>query len=369
MMKNFLIIFIGLCVTVTAAPQSAVSNHYNYDNDDNDGNFNLNPAKERACLVQVAGKDTVEGVCVDEGTCLMNKTIAIYGDIEPNAELRTSFYTCGGLQWCCIDPVANKSTTTEAPLTPTTPPPSIELTTDESTRRFGEPAPSVPRKSCRTALKDSCPWCVALYRINPRTNADELFCSGAVIGSRFVLTTAKCALAHRRSDLWVQLPGDSRQYPVNTTVRHNKFHSGTQAYDVAFLLLNEDVEWPEGKQENLGACLGLKTPLEGDCVAITFDDSDQLKFTPLTVTTRSCSQQGSTDDAACGRAFSGGCSVAPGSPVMCPSGSDDLIIAGLVRQVCKQDATLLGSLMPSAEWITDQLTNLTLATSQYTYKL
>ncbi|KAI8432984.1 hypothetical protein MSG28_013866 [Choristoneura fumiferana] len=228
MMKNFLIIFIGLCVTVTAAPQSAVSNHYNYDNDDNDGNFNLNPAKERACLVQVAGKDTVEGVCVDEGTCLMNKTIAIYGDIEPNAELRTSvgrpptkwtddlvkaplilpvdggrfhpkngglvgrpweayveqwtsygwydddndtgdvesfdlflqraildpickffahFYTCGGLQWCCIDPVANKSTTTEAPLTPTTPPPSIELTTDESTRRFGEPAPSVPRKS------------------------------------------------------------------------------------------------------------------------------------------------------------------------------------------------------------------------------
>ncbi|KAI8432985.1 hypothetical protein MSG28_013867 [Choristoneura fumiferana] len=290
-------------------------------------------------------------------------------------------------------------------------------------------------------------------KINPRTNADELFCSGAVIGSRFVLTTAKCALAHRRSDLWVQLPGDSRQYPVNTTVRHNKFHSGTQAYDVAFLLLNEDVEWPEGKQENLGACLGLKTPLEGDCVAITFDDSDQLKFTPLTVTTRSCSQQGSTDDAACGRAFSGGCSVAPGSPVMCPSGaskfihdeviggrkwpelfrekhgaamplfvrlgggtavppnktiighflksntdqehatrwlpqhahyapplcsrdcptkltpSDDLIIAGLVRQVCKQDATLLGSLMPSAEWITDQLTNLTLATSQYTYKL
>ncbi|KAI8432987.1 hypothetical protein MSG28_013869 [Choristoneura fumiferana] len=55
--------------------------------------------------------------------------------------------------------------------------------------------------------------------------------------------------------------------------------------------------------------------------------------------------------------------------ILLESSSDDLIIAGLVRQVCKQDATLLGSLMPSAEWITDQLTNLTLATSQYTYKL
>ncbi|KAI8432988.1 hypothetical protein MSG28_013870 [Choristoneura fumiferana] len=87
-MKNFLIIFIGLCVTVTAAPQSAVSNGYNYDNDDN---LDLSPPKERACLVQVAGKVTV-GVCVDEGTCLMNNTIAIYGGIGQNTELRSSLY-------------------------------------------------------------------------------------------------------------------------------------------------------------------------------------------------------------------------------------------------------------------------------------
>ncbi|KAI8432990.1 hypothetical protein MSG28_013872 [Choristoneura fumiferana] len=58
-----------------------------------------------------------------------------------------------------------------------------------------------------------------LRKNNPRTNAPELYCGGAVVGSRFVLTTALCALSHRRSDVWVRLPGGSRQYPElkNTT--------------------------------------------------------------------------------------------------------------------------------------------------------
>ncbi|XP_073962822.1 uncharacterized protein isoform X2 [Choristoneura fumiferana] len=326
MMKNFLIIFIGLCVTVTAVPQSAPS----YDDDD----FNLDPvqSKDKICITE----DKREGICVNEATCTEAFNVAIYGIFE-ESDLRIG--TCPGEQWCCVHP--NMSMITNTTLSPT--------------------------RGCRTALKNSCPWCVALYRNNPRTNAPELYCGGAVVGSRFVLTTALCALSHRRSDVWVRLPGGSRQYPVNTTVRHKQYHSGTKEHDVAFLLLNEDIEWPEGKQDNLGACLGLRTPLQGDCVAITFDDSDQLKFTPLTVTAKSCSQQGATHDAACGRAItSGGCSVAPGSPVLCPSGSDDSIIAGLVRQVCKQDATLLGSLMPSGEWITEQLTNLTLAPTRYT---
>ncbi|KAI8432989.1 hypothetical protein MSG28_013871 [Choristoneura fumiferana] len=72
LMKNFLIIFIGLCVTVTAVPQSAPSN----DDDD----FNLDPvqSKDKICITE----DKREGICVNEATCTEAFNVAIYGIFE-----------------------------------------------------------------------------------------------------------------------------------------------------------------------------------------------------------------------------------------------------------------------------------------------
>lgn len=326
-MKLHQLAVLSVCVALAAALRVR-------RDDDDDDDIDLTPTGQtKACKT----KDGRDGMCVHESMCTEDHVFQPGGIID-DSEIRIG--SCPGKwDWCCVFP---NMTTTE----PTA--------TDRSKTDTG----------CRSGTKDSCPWCVGLYRDggNPRTKSPSgLYCGGAIIGSKIVLTSASCVLGGKGSKLWVQLPGSDKHYTVNSTAKNTQFNSGTREHDTALLLLDEEVPWPE---KQTGACLGLKTPLAGDCVAIGFDKKDQLVFTPMSVTSGSCTEQGSSYDAACGHT-SGTCSVSSGSPVMCPSDGEGLIVAGLVRQNCVSNAAVLGSLVPSADWIRDELTKNAIAANRY----
>ncbi|CAK1593603.1 unnamed protein product [Parnassius mnemosyne] len=295
-----------------------------------------NPIPERC-----KREDGREGICVPDDQCYANFTLAIGGDIQ-GSELRD----CGKNKWCCTNDTA---------------PPTITSTDTPGCVRVYEEE------------EIQCPWCVALYRpggdvARGQRTASGLYCGGALVGRRAVLTSATCVRAAAAEATWARVPAASdpaRRYSVLQKVTHENYSTGTHANDFGLLVLNEDVQWDDGPQPSKGACIGLQSPLEGACFAAGFNMLEDIVMTAVTVRSGNCRTRGrrthASKDVACGAASVTPCPIVPGAPVVCPTVTDEqggLVITGVVRQVCIEGSAKLGKIQMHAQWLQLQLQRL-----------
>ncbi|CAH2056661.1 unnamed protein product, partial [Iphiclides podalirius] len=147
--------------------------------------FNVNPSDNSyaSCL-----RDNKRGMCLRDYQCYANHTIAYGGDIIGN-DIRDSsepILNCGVGFWCCIGDSNTNPVVSPKP-TPTPPP---------------KPTSTVPKDAaCSRVFDEECTWCVALYReggdVSRRHRTETgLYCGGALLGGRVVLTAATVC-AHR----------------------------------------------------------------------------------------------------------------------------------------------------------------------------
>ncbi|CAH2056660.1 unnamed protein product, partial [Iphiclides podalirius] len=134
------------------------------------------------------------------------------------------------------------------------------------------------------------------------------------------------------------------------------------------MVLKENVQWDMGG--NNGACVELRKPMEGNCLAIGFSIVEQLVTSPVSVSDGGCRKKGAHggNEVACGTTTAGQCQAAVGAPVLCPVTSDGqggMALAGVVRQHCLGDSVLLGKVQMHADWLNQELQRLGLESTFY----
>ncbi|CAH2062044.1 unnamed protein product, partial [Iphiclides podalirius] len=315
-----------------------------------DGDPNLNPTDNLYATCTTGDK---RGMCLRDYQCFPNGTIAEGGDIA-QGEIRDSsapITDCGEDFWCCT-----YASDANPPVSPT---------------RASTPSPTsissaAGNAACSRVFDEDCTWCVGLYRPGgdvqrEQRTASGLYCGGALLGSRVVLTAATCARAAGQEAVRARVPGSAapdKEYAVVDRILHPKYSTGTHANDFALMVLNEDVQWlTDG---NNGGCVELRKPMEGDCIAIGFSALEQLVASQLSVRDGSCRRKRARGggEVACGRAQPGQCQAATGAPVLCPvtvDGQGGMALAGVVRQHCIGDSVLMGKVQAHADWLSNEL--------------
>ncbi|XP_068622147.1 uncharacterized protein [Battus philenor] len=235
------------------------------------------------------------------------------------------------------------------------------------------PAPRTESGRCVRGY-DDCPWCVALYRpggdVRRGQRAESgLYCGGAVLGGRVVLTSATCVRSVVNEAVWARVPGSTepaRRHFIAEKIMHANYSSGSHANDFGLMVLKEEVRFEPGLG---GACLELQSSLESDCYAVGFDLYGDIVMTPLSVRHGDCPpRRRSIADMACGTGRAGSCSVAPGAPVLCPvsgDGQGGRAVAGVARGACRAGAVALGRLQLHAAWLERELARLGLRAADY----
>ncbi|XP_038218552.1 uncharacterized protein LOC119837119 [Zerene cesonia] len=274
------------------------------------------------------------GICVSHTLCDNAHNFLEGGNLIDN-DLRSKG-PCPEREWCCI---SNVSKVDEGSIT-------HPKNTDEE---------------CLTVKKDICPWCVSLYKTNGVKAGDSgLFCGGILIGRNAVLTTATCMKAAKNQQvIHAKLPGSQNPekiYVVRSRSGHEQYNTGSHEYDVAVFMLEREVVWDSGRNNN-GACLNIKQPLEEACYAFGFNYNDKIESTILQIKKGSCRKGGLGADAACGTLLfeNDNCLVSPGLPVLCMSDNQEFVVTGLVKGPCRDSKAQLGSLQPSSDWLVKEL--------------
>ncbi|CAH2062042.1 unnamed protein product, partial [Iphiclides podalirius] len=230
--------------------------------------------------------------------------------------------------------------------------------------------------ACLRVFDDECTWCVALYREGGDASRGQrtgsgLYCGGALVGGRVVLTAAMCALKAPSEAVRARVPASAdprRDYAVGHTILRHNNATGTYAKDFALMVLTEDVQWDLAG--NNGACLELRKPMGGDCVFIKFTTSEQFVMSPLSVRDGRCRNRRTRGEGvvACGTAEAGQCDAAVGAPVLCPITSDDqggMSLAGVIRKPCSGDSVLISKVQMHADWFNQELQRLGLQPISY----
>ncbi|XP_050673028.1 uncharacterized protein LOC126970933 isoform X2 [Leptidea sinapis] len=251
----------------------------------------------------------VEGVCVPEHFCASDHKIYPGGN-APDSFLRKLSDCTSSYHWCCEYPKTEPDTTTTEELGRGNDDTSSEEITSD-------------KQKCVTVDGDFCPWCAILYKKpDPFTERDGLFCTGVVIGDNVVLTLGTCSKA-APEDIRVAVPeslNPFKSYKVQSRFVHEGYNTGTRQNDFAFVVLDENIVWPNNAYN--GACLGLSTPLKGDCYAFAYINK---------------------------KIHSNGA----------------FVVAGLARRPCRQNTTLLGSIEKSSVWIKYTLNSLGMKLENY----
>ncbi|CAG5056312.1 unnamed protein product [Parnassius apollo] len=299
-------------------------------------------------------EDDREGMCVPPHLCYENYTLATGGVILTyNLRDGSVKRDCPKWMWCCTNDTA---------------PPQKTL-------------PDTP--GCVRVYPEEvtvCPWCVALYRPGGDVSRGQrtesgLYCAGALVGARVVLTSATCVRSAGAEATWARVPASAapaRRYSVLQKITHENYSTGTHANDFGLLVLNEDVQWDEGPDLSKGACIGLQSQLNGPCYAAGFNMLEDIVMAEVSVRSGNCrTRRRGTDksvDVACGAAIDMPCPIVPGAPVVCPTVSDEqggLVIAGVARQACQDGSAKLGKIEVHAQWLELQLQRLGVDSDNY----
>ncbi|XP_013135996.1 PREDICTED: uncharacterized protein LOC106101357 isoform X2 [Papilio polytes] len=303
--------------------------------------------------------DHREGVCVHFTQCYKNYSLAFGGNLF-NYEIRDGeppIKDCGRDKWCCTD-----DTDVTAPLpTPAHP-------------ADGGATPAAGTGNCLRAF-DVCPWCVALYRPGgdlSRGHITEsgLYCGGALVGPRVVLTSASCIATVGEESVWARVPASAapaRRYSVLDRLRHAGYNSGNGKNDFGLMVLKDSVEFAASP---FSACVSLSPPPAAGCRAVGFDNLERVVLTPVSLRDGDCPPRNrSIPDLTCAAAAapSSTCHISPGAPLLCPAGDAQggLALSGVVRRACRAGSAHVGKLQPHAEWLQLQLRRLGVPDWQY----
>ncbi|XP_013176949.1 PREDICTED: uncharacterized protein LOC106124633 [Papilio xuthus] len=365
----------------------------------------------KACVRE----DSRSGYCVHDNMCYSNFTLAtgttFIGSTQARMNDAIPESQCGGLLWCCvIDTVPSPEITpapgpgitpapgpgiTPAPgpgITPApgpgiTPAPGPGITPAPGSGITPAPGPEISpatdpgispapfnKSNCSLYYSD-CHWCVGLYRTGGDVTRGQrmesgLYCAGALVAPRVVLTSGTCVRAVGREAVWARVPGatdSAHHYAVKQKIIHPKYNSGTHENDFGLFLLGEEVRREEGP-----ACVGRGGVLARDCVAVGFDANEELIATAVSVTDGDCpgrQRPRNIPDLACGISTEETCHVKPGGVILCPSPADGqggLEIVGVARKRCEAGKVLLGKLEPHMKWLQAELRRLGAPLLQYT---
>ncbi|XP_013176666.1 PREDICTED: chymotrypsin-like protease CTRL-1 [Papilio xuthus] len=295
-------------------------------------------------------RDRRVGICVHFTQCYKNQSLAEGGHIF-KYEVRDGappINDCGRDNWCCTD---------DSGLSVSAPP---DVASSSS--------PPEGTGNCLRAF-DDCPWCVALYRPGGDVNRNQrtksgLYCGGALVSSRAVLTSAGCVATIAEESVWARVPASAaptRNYAVVDKLRHEGYNSGNSKNDFGLLILKDSVEFSTSP---FSACVSFALPPAVGCRAAGFDALEEVVLTPVSLRDGDCSQRNrSIPDLMCAiPALAGAapCAISPGAPVLCPAGDAQggLALAGVVRRNCRAGAARLGKLQPHADWLQLQLRRL-----------
>lgn len=289
-------------------------------------------------------KDGRDGICVQESYCNADHTIMPGGVIDESEFREMTQKPCPGLfKWCCTQDLVIA-------------PPVINNTRSDN---------------CLPLDSDVCPWCVKLYKVADIKITDtSVFCAGALLGSRIVLTSATCLKAAQHHMLYVRVPfsADAKhKYIAQHRKLHPLYNSGTHWYDFGIIILEKEVNF--GGKPSRGACLGF-SKLSGNCMTVGYDTNDDFGSTILKVKDGACQKMGGggSFEASCGESMEKLCFAAPGAPVICESTTGGLIIYGVVRTGCTKNQILLGSITSSSSWLLGELDAMQLAKHIYIQK-
>ncbi|XP_045538631.1 uncharacterized protein LOC106715576 [Papilio machaon] len=256
-------------------------------------------------------RDRRVGVCVHFTQCYKNQSLAYGGNIF-KYDVRDGappIKACGRDNWCCTDDSGLAALASSAP-----PDAATSSTPPESTG------------NCMRA-SDDCPWCVALYRPGGDVNRGHrtesgLYCGGALVSPRAVLTSAGCVTTVAQESVWARVPASaapSRNYAVTDKLRHEGYNSGNSKNDFGLMILKDSVEFATSP---FSACVSFSPPPAAGCRAVGFGVHEQVVLTPMSLRDGDCPPRNrSIPDLVCAMpAVPAPCDVSPGAPVLCPTG-------------------------------------------------
>ncbi|KPJ10645.1 Transmembrane protease serine 11D [Papilio machaon] len=196
-----------------------------------------------------------------------------------------------------------------------------------------------------------------------------LYCGGALVSPRAVLTSAGCVTTVAQESVWARVPASaapSRNYAVTDKLRHEGYNSGNSKNDFGLMILKDSVEFATSP---FSACVSFSPPPAAGCRAVGFGVHEQVVLTPMSLRDGDCPPRNrSIPDLVCAMpAVPAPCDVSPGAPVLCPTGDAQggLALAGVVRRQCRTGAAHLGNLQPHADWLQLQLRRLGVPAWQY----
>ncbi|XP_052742506.1 uncharacterized protein LOC112043229 isoform X2 [Bicyclus anynana] len=304
--------------------------------------------------------DNRNGICVHEQACDENHRIIATGALD-SSEMRSKVKgSCPANLWCCSEESIETLIATQSKT-----PDVIDGVTEILTKQPTSAPTASDAKACVAPQNDHCPWCVLLYYSIPEKQSDRLFCMGALVGSKAIITASTCIVGTKTRDLYAQLPNSAdpyKRYPVMERNLHPNYNTGSHEYDFGVLVIVEDA----ATQKASGACLDFLVPFEGECYGYGFDVNGRILSTLLQVRDKSCGQSGSSVDAACGKNNDLVCGVAYGAPIICPAENGGLVLRGVSRGVCTEQNVLLGGILRSKTWIEEVLNSIGVSTNAYT---